>query len=105
MKRTGAQAIWEALVAEGIETVEQLTQLRELGCSRGQGFYFARPLGAEELLDRLGVARFEPSDDGVLEAEAERGLDVVGTGEVGIANTTAAGGSLATGVAISGSER
>jgi diguanylate cyclase (GGDEF)-like protein/PAS domain S-box-containing protein len=38
-----------SVTAEGIETVEQLTLLRELGCSRGQGFYFARPLGADPL--------------------------------------------------------
>lgn len=30
-------------VAEGIETPEQWSRLRELGCERGQGFYFARP--------------------------------------------------------------
>jgi len=30
-------------VAEGIETPEQLAELRELGCSHGQGFLFARP--------------------------------------------------------------
>ncbi|MEO8287927.1 MAG: PAS domain S-box protein [Chloroflexota bacterium] len=32
------------VIAEGIETAEQLAQLRELGCSWGQGYYFARPL-------------------------------------------------------------
>ncbi len=32
------------LVAEGIETEEQLELLRELGCQYGQGYYFARPL-------------------------------------------------------------
>ena len=30
--------------AEGIETRAQLTQLRELGCEFGQGFYFSRPV-------------------------------------------------------------
>jgi diguanylate cyclase (GGDEF)-like protein/PAS domain S-box-containing protein len=32
------------VVAEGIETSEQLVQLRALGCDLGQGYYFARPL-------------------------------------------------------------
>ena len=30
-------------VAEGIEQAEQVHELRELGCERGQGFYFSRP--------------------------------------------------------------
>ncbi|MEO5940576.1 MAG: EAL domain-containing protein [Candidatus Limnocylindrales bacterium] len=31
------------VIAEGIEEVEQLEQLRDLGCEFGQGYYFARP--------------------------------------------------------------
>lgn len=34
------------VVAEGIETEAQLSQLRDLGCEVGQGFLFSRPLGA-----------------------------------------------------------
>jgi EAL domain-containing protein (putative c-di-GMP-specific phosphodiesterase class I) len=30
--------------AEGIETSQQLTCLKELGCEFGQGFYFSRPV-------------------------------------------------------------
>ncbi len=37
------------VVAEGIETAEQLGWLRELVCDRGQGYYYARPLPADEL--------------------------------------------------------
>jgi diguanylate cyclase (GGDEF)-like protein/PAS domain S-box-containing protein len=44
-----------SVVAEGIETEEQATTLRELGCDFGQGFLFARPLPPEEL-DRLLAA-------------------------------------------------
>lgn len=32
------------IVAEGVETEEQLTGLRSLGCDNIQGFYFARPM-------------------------------------------------------------
>ena len=32
------------LVAEGIETTEQHTMVRQLGCHQAQGFYFGRPL-------------------------------------------------------------
>jgi EAL domain-containing protein (putative c-di-GMP-specific phosphodiesterase class I) len=37
------------VVAEGIETPDQLRLLRELGCGLGQGFLFARPVPASEL--------------------------------------------------------
>jgi diguanylate cyclase (GGDEF)-like protein/PAS domain S-box-containing protein len=37
------------VTAEGIETAEQLAELRMLGCDQGQGFYFARPMPAAEL--------------------------------------------------------
>jgi diguanylate cyclase (GGDEF)-like protein len=39
-----AGTIGLTVVAEGIETAEQLLALRELGCELGQGFYFAAPL-------------------------------------------------------------
>ncbi len=35
------------LVAEGVETMEQLACLRELGCHSAQGFFFARPMSAD----------------------------------------------------------
>tara|TARA_Y100001968_G_scaffold291667_1_gene296282 strand:- start:291 stop:2666 length:2376 start_codon:yes stop_codon:yes gene_type:complete len=40
------------VTAEGVESREQLTQLRELGCDAAQGYYFARALVPAEL-DRL----------------------------------------------------
>jgi EAL domain-containing protein (putative c-di-GMP-specific phosphodiesterase class I) len=36
------------VIAEGVETAEQLSQLRDLGCEYGQGYYFSRPVPAEE---------------------------------------------------------
>lgn len=36
------------VVAEGVETVEQLKQLQEMGCDEVQGFYFSRPVVADE---------------------------------------------------------
>lgn len=35
-------------IAEGIETVEQLACLREMGCHRGQGYHFSRPIPADQ---------------------------------------------------------
>ena len=37
------------VVAEGIETVEQMGQLKSLGCQFGQGYLFSKPLNIEAL--------------------------------------------------------
>lgn len=34
------------VIAEGVETAEQLAQLRELKCGYGQGYFFSRPLNS-----------------------------------------------------------
>ena len=48
------------VLAEGIETVEQLAFLRGLGCHYGQGQLFGEPMAADELLTlMLGQARGE----------------------------------------------
>ena len=46
---TVAENLDLSVTAEGVETLEQLALLRELGCERGQGYYFARPLPADPL--------------------------------------------------------
>jgi diguanylate cyclase (GGDEF)-like protein/PAS domain S-box-containing protein len=38
------------VIAEGVETEEQATVLRDLGCAQAQGFLFARPMSREALL-------------------------------------------------------
>ena len=43
-------------VAEGVELEEEAIWLRDIGCDIGQGFYFARPMPADELLMRFRVA-------------------------------------------------
>ncbi len=42
------------VVAEGVETAEQLAFLRSLGCDAAQGYYFSRPVPAEEFARLLG---------------------------------------------------
>jgi diguanylate cyclase (GGDEF)-like protein len=49
-----AHNLGRRVIAEGVETAEQLARLRALGCEHAQGFYFARGLPsseAESLLD------------------------------------------------------
>ena len=38
-------------VAEGVETISQLEFLIEYGCNYAQGYYFARPMAARDLID------------------------------------------------------
>lgn len=45
-----AQALDLDVVAEGVETVEQLVALRDMGCPVGQGYYWQRPVPAESAL-------------------------------------------------------
>ncbi|HET8577923.1 MAG TPA: EAL domain-containing protein [Methylomirabilota bacterium] len=46
---TVAKSLGLQVTAEGIETDKQLTRLLALGCDRGQGYYFARPLAADRI--------------------------------------------------------
>lgn len=50
-------ALGMEVVAEGIETEWQLAYLREVGCARGQGHYFAGPLTAEQFRRLAGSRR------------------------------------------------
>jgi EAL domain-containing protein (putative c-di-GMP-specific phosphodiesterase class I) len=55
-----SQAIGVPCVAEGVETADQLSMLRTLGCELGQGYLFTRPMNATaagEWLDRALAPR------------------------------------------------
>ena len=45
-----------SVVVEGIETLEQRDKLLDMGCSRGQGFFYARPMSDADLLSWLTPA-------------------------------------------------
>ncbi|MCP3979782.1 MAG: EAL domain-containing protein [bacterium] len=58
-----ARALNIKVVAEGVETVEQLERLRELKCHYGQGYLFAKPVdknAAEELIERARSGQLVP---------------------------------------------
>jgi diguanylate cyclase (GGDEF)-like protein len=60
-----AHALGKRVVAEGVETVEQLDFLRERRCDVAQGFYLARPLSGQvvtELLQGRTMAAREVND-------------------------------------------
>jgi EAL domain-containing protein (putative c-di-GMP-specific phosphodiesterase class I) len=41
------------VVAEGVETLDQVRELRALGCNLGQGYYFSRPISGQVALGLL----------------------------------------------------
>ena len=45
------------LLAEGIESMEQLTMLRKCGCTEGQGYFFSQPLSVQEFEKMLKVGQ------------------------------------------------
>ena len=48
-----ARSLKIPVVAEGVETGDQLKLLKELGCPLVQGFYFSKPLPAEEFEEKV----------------------------------------------------
>ena len=58
------KSLGHRVIAEGVETGEQLAFLQAQRCGEGQGYYFSRPLIAEQfvrLLETGGRERFSSS--------------------------------------------
>jgi EAL domain-containing protein (putative c-di-GMP-specific phosphodiesterase class I) len=60
-----AAAIGIDVVAEGVETSDQLARLEEMGCPLVQGYYIARPQPADAT-EALIMASIESVGSGVL---------------------------------------
>ena len=63
-----ANAFGLDVVAEGVETPQQLQALRELGCANVQGYLLSRPLSAVDLQARLRTSRLQPPEPRALSA-------------------------------------
>ncbi len=48
---TLAHVLKLGVIAEGVETAQQVKQLRILGCELAQGYYFLRPVPAEQVIE------------------------------------------------------
>ena len=56
-----ARSLRLRVVAEGIETAEQLSFLQDHECDQGQGFYFSRPVPADAFATLLANGISVPS--------------------------------------------
>jgi diguanylate cyclase (GGDEF)-like protein/PAS domain S-box-containing protein len=48
-----AHALGMDVVAEGVETEEQLRKVMDMGCDKAQGYFFARPLSSDKIVSLL----------------------------------------------------
>jgi EAL domain-containing protein (putative c-di-GMP-specific phosphodiesterase class I) len=87
-----ARSLSMDVVAEGVETKDQLARLTAMGCASGQGYYFSKPVDAEraqrlirdkDTLQRgillkpvLGIGRLRPPEPNGLEPVLA-GMDTV----------------------------
>ena len=51
-----AQNLGMSIVAEGVEDEQQTQLLREMGCQKGQGYFYGRPMTAAAFISSLGVS-------------------------------------------------
>lgn len=50
-------------LAEGVETKEQVSFLKNIGCEIIQGYYYAKPMSSEELLEYLSKNKVESEEE------------------------------------------
>ena len=66
-----------AVIAEGVETIDQLDYLRRHDCDQMQGFYFSKPLPAEQFaaLVTSAHARIDANVDANVNANVDASVD------------------------------
>lgn len=57
------------VVAEGVETKEQVVHLKTAGCDQVQGYYFQRPMSAADIVSTLKERRIYPQTNMLLASE------------------------------------
>ncbi|MBQ1881165.1 MAG: EAL domain-containing protein, partial [Lachnospiraceae bacterium] len=67
-----ASALGMETVCEGVETKEHATFLREIGCSKLQGYYYSKPIPFEDILERyekgIQIGFENPEESGYYES-------------------------------------
>ena len=77
---TLARSLGMDLIAEGIESYDQVALLQSLGCEIGQGFLFAHPLKATEIIDVITdlspAARYQDSKAAAIDVLGSAGPSI-----------------------------
>ncbi len=70
-----ARGLGMPVIAEGVETQEQLEWLRRAGCDMVQGYYYSRPVPPEEIEPLLTASNLMPPEEETAETAQEAAAD------------------------------
>ncbi len=60
---TMAKSLGMCIVAEGVDNDEQFNFLKSIGCEIIQGYYFAKPMKLQDLIDDISEKKLRPEDE------------------------------------------
>lgn len=69
-----AKSLSLTVVAEGVETAEQLEALQRLGCHNVQGYYLSHPVPADQAMVQIGVPMLPVKGTGDPQVDEARGI-------------------------------
>jgi EAL domain-containing protein (putative c-di-GMP-specific phosphodiesterase class I) len=52
-----ANSLHVGVIAEGVETKEQMDFLKHRGCNKAQGYYLSKPVPHEQIMEKLGASK------------------------------------------------